>query len=309
MKRLLPLLTVLVAVSCLGRGGSGTPAESSGPQKIRIPDIPSVLVTDQEKAEYLAVHYWDNFDFADTTYIDLPDITEQAFVDYLMLLGVVQPEVARRGIDVVISRSADTRAIYEHFTDLFEKYLDDPNSPFRNEELYIPVLESIIASPKVEELDKLRPQAQLTAAMKNRLGTRAADFTVTDAAGRKIRLYDIDADYTLVYFNNPDCNYCEEVTRTIRESGSMLMPLVRQGVLKIIAVYPDEDLTAWRNHLDDMPSEWLRTYDATLGIRNGQTYDLRAIPSLYLLDRDKTVLMKDVDKVFLIENFFARQGY
>ncbi|MCC8019420.1 MAG: DUF5106 domain-containing protein [Rikenellaceae bacterium] len=309
MKRLLLFLSLFLVVSCLGRSGGGTQAEPPRPGKIVIPAIPSVIVTDGEKAEYLAVHYWDNFDFADTTYISLPEITEQAFVDYLMVLSVVPPEVARRGVDAVVSRSADTRQMYDHFTDLFEKYLDDPNSPFRNEELYIPVLESIIASPKVDELDKLRPQAQLTAALKNRVGTRAADFTATDAQGRKVRLYDIDSEYTLLYFNNPDCNYCEEVTRTIRESENLLMPLVRQGVLKIIAVYPDEDLAAWRAHLDDMPAEWLRTYDATLEIRNGHIYDLRAIPSLYLLGRDKTVLMKDVDKVVLIENFFARQGY
>lgn len=311
MKNLLLLLAALLVVSsCLGRKSPIEPqSTASRPGKIDIPTFPSILVTDEEKAEYLALHFWDNFDFSDTLYVDQPEITEQAFSDYLAILGIIPRDIASRSVAGVLDKAAGTHEMYVYFTELFEKYLDDPNSPFRNEELYIVVLENIIASEKVDDIDKLRPQAQLSSALKNRVGTRAADFIVTDTSGRKIRLYDIDADFTLLYFNNPDCNYCEEVTRQIMASDYMLMPLVKQGVLKIFAVYPDEDLTAWREHYDDMPSDWYRTYDAGQTIREGQIYDLRAIPSLYLLDRDKNVLMKDVDKVFLIENFFAYQGY
>ncbi|MCD8073197.1 MAG: DUF5106 domain-containing protein [Alistipes sp.] len=268
-----------------------------------------MITSPEEQARYYALHWWDNFDFADTLYIDHPEITEQAFSDYLAILGVNPPAVAGKSLAEVIDRTTVNATMFHYFSELFERYLDDPNSPLRNEELYILVLENVIASDKVDQLDKLRPRAKLESALKNRAGTLAADIILTDENGGTLHLYDIDSEYILLYFNNPDCNYCEEVTGLLKGSHDMLVPLVNQGVLKIVAVYPDEDLDAWHKHLDDMPSTWIRTYDGSLSIRSQYTYDLRAIPSLYLLDKNKTVVLKDVDKVWQIEEYFVRQGY
>ncbi|MCC8035127.1 MAG: DUF5106 domain-containing protein [Rikenellaceae bacterium] len=316
MKKILHFSVIILAVisftRCKGRRPAADLSDQTVPTELRpleLPRLPALLASPQEQAEYLALHYWDNFDFADTLYIDSPEITEQAFSDYLAIVGVNPPEVAGRSIANLIDRTTVNTAMYRYFSELFENYLDDPNSPLRNEELYILVLENIIALEKVDQVDKLRPRAKLESALKNRVGTRAADIVLTDENGSKVRLYDIAADHILLYFNNPDCIHCERMTANIKGSLDMLVPLVNQGVLKIVTIYPDEDLDAWRKHLDDIPSNWLRTYDGALSIRSEYIYDIRAIPSLYLLDRDKTVLLKDVDNIWLIEDYFARLGY
>ena len=48
------------------------------------------------------------------------------------------------------------------------------------------------------------------------------------------------------------------------------------------------------------PAEWFNGFDPDMVIRTETLYDVRAIPSLYLLDEDKTVIMKDAPehKVF-----------
>jgi hypothetical protein len=48
------------------------------------------------------------------------------------------------------------------------------------------------------------------------------------------------------------------------------------------------------------PDKWYNGFDPDLVIRGESLYNVRAIPSLYLLDEDKTVLMKDAPekKVF-----------
>ena len=65
------------------------------------------------------------------------------------------------------------------------------------------------------------------------------------------------------------------------------------GNLKILAVYPDEDKEEWERHLPDFPKEWINGYDKKLVIKEKNLYDLKAIPTLYLLDKDKKVLLKD----------------
>ena len=103
----------------------------------------------------------------------------------------------------------------------------------------------------------------------------------------------------------------EVIGKQLREqiSGSpMLSEMIERGRLKILALYPDEDLTEWRNYRDHIPASWINAYDAGCLVRENGTYDLTAIPSLYLLDSDKRVLVKDSTDVPYIEEVIDRRG-
>ena len=53
------------------------------------------------------------------------------------------------------------------------------------------------------------------------------------------------------------------------------------------------------------PEEWYNGFDPDYVIRTDQLYNVRAIPSLYLLDADKKVMLKDAttEKLFgVLEN-------
>ena len=52
-------------------------------------------------------------------------------------------------------------------------------------------------------------------------------------------------------------------------------------------------MSKWRDYSHNYPSCWINGYDYTFSLRESGAYDIRAIPSLYLLDSDKRVLMKD----------------
>lgn len=63
---------------------------------------------------------------------------------------------------------------------------------------------------------------------------------------------------------------------------------------KILAFYPDEDITEWKNHRTVVPSTWLYSRDSSTDlIVKRDLYSLRAIHSLYLLDKDKRMLLRD----------------
>ena len=85
----------------------------------------------------------------------------------------------------------------------------------------------------------------------------------------------------------------------------MLNEYLENGRLSIVAIYPDADIEAWRNYQSSMPVAWISGYDAGQIISRDRLYDLKAIPSLYLLDSDKRVLVKDGSDVALIEHVIA----
>lgn len=302
LKRALLLCCVFGLWSCV-RQRRETASDAPAPQAFELPHIPAALVTPESRIDYLTAHYWDNFDFADTTLISKPEITEQAFADFIDLLTGLPAQTADSALTRMITASAADSAMFAHFADLSEKYLYDPNSPLRDEELYIPILRYLADSPHLDSLSKLRPRHQLELALKNRPGDIATDFIYTLASGKRGRMSHIGADYTILFFNNPDCGDCSRVKEYMDASPAIGGQLRRQcepgktaagsdgRELAVLALYPEGDVSRWRE--TKYPAGIINAYDAGEKIAAGQSYDLKAMPTLYLLDKDKRVILKD----------------
>lgn len=307
------IAAALLAVSCGQKGSKNNDTKQSSSKATTELSFPTVSIPEMlpaaERANYLAEHYWDKFDFRDTTFCNKPDITEQAYANYLDMLRYVDLASAQQSVSALMKRAEVDTTMFGYFVSLADKYLYDPNSPFRNDELLIPALEAMIASPLLDEAEKIRPQSQLDMAQKNRIGQKANDFRYTLHDGRTGRMYSIEADYLLIFINNPDCPACKEIREQICASP-MLSEMIERGVMKVLAIYPDEDITAWLNYRHNIPASWINSYDKQLRMRDEEIYDLKAIPSLYLLDAEKRVILKDCNLVPQIEEaiFYAEQS-
>ncbi len=289
-------MLLFVHVSLQSRASSAQTEQAVWPQEgiqpFRLPVIPDNLTLPEQRANYLALHYWDYYDFTDTTCISRPQETEQILSDYIHVLPHTGEQTAQVSVAKLLSYAEKRQSMFLFVANLLEKYLYDPNSPFRNEEYYLGALQYIEASPALDKLQKARFAYQLQSVLKNRKGTKAVDFTYTLADGKRSRMYNLKPAYVLLYFNNPGCRTCEEVQAAL-EASMVVSSALKYNRLKILAVYPDDDLREWESNRTRMPTGWINGYDATQSIKEKELYNLRAIPSLYLLDKDKTVLVKD----------------
>lgn len=257
--RNIAILLLFSATACHGQSQKSVATV----QKFTVPKPPAMLTAQEARAEFVATHYWDNFNFADTTLIGNADITEQAFADFVNILPHLPESLIEKSVAAMMRKATADNAMYAHFMELSEKYLYEPNSPMRNEDLYIVVLHNILANGKLDNIYKVRPRYQLELALKNRVGNKALDFAYTTEKGGKAKLYATAGDPLLLFFFRPDCAMCKEVKEYVGSRG-----IDKQ--VKILYVNPETD-----THL-------------------GTLYDLRASPTLYLLAKDKTVILKDV---------------
>lgn len=263
-------------------------AQQQKTKAFRLPDVPVTLTAPEDRATYLSLHYWDHFDFADTSLISRPEITEQAFVDFLSILPYTNQAPA--AVDTLFRRTATGQEMLYHFIGLSDKYLYEPNSPMHNEELHILVLRALLDNPRLSDTDKARPRYLLEMAMKNRPGDVAADFTVICRDGRRRQLSGIKADYVLVYFNDPDCEDCRRV-KELLSSSPVVNGLLESGRLKLLSVCVEGKTPAWEKA--DFPKSWIDGYDDGQRLTREQVYDLKAMPTLYLLDAEKRVILKE----------------
>ena len=251
--------------------------------------------------------YWDGFDFECGERVAEYDTVQvmQVFADYVSYISVGAERERRdsllRGL---VLRAEKSRPVLDFFAYVAEGVLHDPNSPLRNDELYIPILEVLVESPLYDEYDRIAPAYDLELARENRIGEVANDIAYTLVNGKRGRLHDIDSDYVILMFSNPGCPMCREIIEQI-SSSPLLNEMMENDLIEVLSVYPDEDLEAWRDHLGEMPRRWINGYDDGMKISEERSYNLQAIPSLYLLDGEKRVIIKDGTSVAQIENAIA----
>lgn len=145
-----------------------------------------------------------------------------------------------------------------------------------------------------DEAVKSRANFEHKMMLKNRVGTKAANFSYITTKGTKGNLYQLNKMYTLIYFYNPGCVACQEIIDYMKKS-SMVNHLLNKDMIDILAVYTDTELDKWRGYSDKMPTGWINGCDKWQDINQKQIYDLKAIPTIYLLDRNKEVLLKDAN--------------
>lgn len=267
---------------------------------------PPRMVLDQAQAlQFMAQNYWNLF--ADSVLVFPQDTSlfggmeQKTFMDavfnYSDLLSKIPVQkalIAQRAMVEKISgiQFSDSGKVVKTLVAGLYHFLYDPNSPVRNEELMIPLLEMAIASPYYSDVEKIKFEMDLKDCGMNRIGEVAADFRYTDVKGRTSSMHKIKADRLLVFFSNPGCNACMDIIKALTQVPEA-KALVDSGRLKVLNMYIDEDLAAWREYLPVYPDKWISAYDPDMAVKNTPLYNIRAIPSMYLLDKDKRVILKD----------------
>ena len=315
LTRIASLLMALVLLSACG-GKKAAPAQSVR-EFPPVPKVPSVFTDPADINGYVADHFWDEF------------LSKPYTCDSLLVNGVQADEVESalgRFVTIIENYCTRDRAtaamqklfdkvsafqvsnpssnVFAFFEKMVPKYLYDPNSPVRDEDLYLPYVTGLSSSDLASEDMKPSYSRDASVCSINKVGTKAADIVFTDMHSKRHRLYDIKTDHTLLFFSNPGCNNCEEVTTRLSLNGRV-QELIDSKELAIVNIYIDQEREKWMAAAGGYPGKWYNGYDQDYVIRRDLTYCVRAIPSLYILDKDKVVLMKDapVEKVLVyLEN-------
>ena len=306
MKRSGFISLLLAALLLAGCRGGGQPQEGAAPQlrPFPYPEVPAVYTDPEVRKDWVLDHFWDAFlagdgpcDTSAVLGVRHSDVEGQVALFAQQLEQLPLPEAQRKMRhffeQVEKRQAADTAShVYLLMEEIVVRYLYDPNSPVRNEDLYLPYVQGLAASPYTREAARPAYAYEARMCALAPTGSVAPDFRFTDAHGRTHRLHEVHAGATLLFFSNPGCYACLEIINTLKAVPG-IDDRIRRGDFAVVNVYIDEDVEAWREYEPNYPRNWLCGYDPDGLVRSDRIYNIRAIPSLYLLDRDKRVLLKD----------------
>ena len=277
------LFTLFVLWAC-------TLVQAQAQQSFPYPAIPDTLRSVEQRAGYLSEHYWDNYNFADTLLLKSKEVTEQGFVNFIDILnrfnldnaskgvahkdiaqkgitrkditqkGIAQKDITQQGIACFTRKAFSNAAAKERFENLIEHYFEDQLSPVRNDRVYLIFLEEMKNSPCFDETEKERIAFKIKTTNKNLPGDIAINFKFKDENGKEHQLSDYKDQKVILYFYDPDCENCHKVSAWLKQQT---IPADIK-VLKIIADNPISHI-----------------------------YSLRAMPTIFLLDKGNLVVLKD----------------
>lgn len=292
---LIMLGLTLSVVSCKNKVSSGQSTQelvgssTSELMDLASPNIPVIYNNAEDRGTFLVKNYWTNFDLSNTYNKDL---LEQKWVDYIDLI----PHFAKDNYAEVLKNFYTTlqpsAEYYEFFTDLADKYLFDTRSAMRNDLLYMPILEAMLSKEGLSDTEIEQLNFKLKMASKNNPGSIAQDFSYTKLDGTQAKLSLGKKDLTLIFFFDPGCNICLHNAEALANSDE-INSLIKDNELDILTICVEEGVEAWKKHVADWPKNWIKGYDTNQAITNESLYDLRAIPSFYLIDKDGKVFLKD----------------
>ena len=281
------LLSVTLFFSCKN---SNSELKQSAPE-IKMVNVPAVISDPAQINSYVADHFWDGVDFGDSLLLLDKQALNRHYSIYLDHIQQCPRNVAEKSVKKFVSALLKgSSPVREYLVNLTEKVLYDPNSQHRNEDIYIWVLEIFTNDSLFPEYDLERFRNQLVMSLKNRPGEIATDFTFITTKGKESTLHNTKGEFTLLFFYDPDCHSCEYSLEYIKESA--VIESFKSRITKL-AIYTGNDADKWMGSSKKFSPEWIVGYNNDFSIERGQLYDRRATPYIFLLNKEKRVLVKD----------------
>jgi thiol-disulfide isomerase/thioredoxin len=272
----------------------GAIARSVIPVETISPDVPPGTHNPDSVGRMLSYlhykdHFFDNTDFSEPGLIRSPVLggkLEQFFrqvviqmpdsinkeSDRLLEKSSADPDVFQYVAVWLMNRYASSEimghdAVVVHLAD--RVYLAG-KAPWASEE-YITDLK--------KRIDRLRP---------NLIGVKATELLMNSFSGHYVSLYDVEAEFTILYFWEPDCGHCKEATPALKE----FYEKNKASGIEVFAVCTQHDKEKWEKYIVDNGLTWINGWDPQRMSRFDYFYNVESTPMIYILDRNKKIIAK-----------------
>lgn len=289
MRKILYLLAAFALVSCSGKSDNAEKSAADSlasaqlveldAHELPLPQIPDSITSPSAKADYMMLHFWDAMDFSDPVKVADTLLLEQTFSNFVYLLPKTSGvEAINAAMYALVKQAAATPDALRRVSQTAEKYLYDVESPFQSDTLFEIYLEQLF---RTKSADEDRYRGLLKEVKQNATGSIAPDFSFAST-----RLSDVasNAFYTLLVFYENDCTDCQNIIEMMKTDDN-LANLVSGGTINVVAI----DLNTTNDGLVLLPSGWIGAQTSA----PEDLYVMRRTPSLYLLDSERRVVLKD----------------
>ncbi len=251
-------------------------------------------VPDKEKFYYYRSHYFDFIDLKDDRLMRTP-ILEKKVNYYLEKLTVQDPDSVITAADYLVSQTSPNSELLKFMIiTVTNKY--SASKIMCMDKVYIHMIKKYYETgisywADSAQVAKLSERAQTLSWTS--CGTQTPNLMkLQDTSGIFRELYRQPAEYTILYFWDPDCGHCKKATPKLVEAYNS--ELKAMGI-RIYAVATTKDKAKWIKFINDKGMrEWINVYDPDHVSPFRQWYDVTSTPRLYITDKRKKIIARQL---------------
>lgn len=305
--------------------------------EIEVPDPPKnpdgSLVDSNFAFKYYREHFFDNIDFKDDRLVNF-GVFEQRMDLYFSQQMMLQLADTILHYSYGILDRLDQKSDMFRFTleYLIQKY--EKSKIMGHDKVYVMLGVKYYCdefgnpNPKITWLtaDKMKPFCERVWKLKHLVvGVKPHNISLIDSTNTKWHsLYDVKAEYTILYFWDPECGHCKKETPKMAELYNQKLK-ARNVEVFAVGKATGDDFEKWKafikkhnmNFINVAITHWLYTeatkdpwqfipkFTNVQSLQYQDHFDVYANPKVFVLDKDKKIIAKNLS-LGQIEEFLDR---
>lgn len=269
------------------------------------PEIPEFkgdeLSVSRQRYYWIRAHYFDNIAITDPALLRSP-VLQPKVEHYITKLVPQHPDSVNLALDWLFDKLKGSPEVNKYFMVHFLNYYAK-SQIVGFDACYVHLAQAyycvgLAPWTNKEDLEKICDNASRLEPIL--IGKTAPNIVVSDRNNQQHALWDVDADYTVLFFWAPDCGHCKKAAPFMVEFAEKFKD---RGV-KVFAVCT---FVAKSLEEKDAPDCWkgieekgftddlfMNLYDPFVKSRYKKLYDVQTTPQIFILDRNHKILMKRI---------------
>src|SRR5450759_367618 len=234
-------------------------------------------------------HFFDNVDLTDERLLRTP-ILYARLNTFFTTIVIQSPDSINKEIDKIIQKCKVNYKIYQFVSVyLFNHFRE--SEIMGHDAVMVKLADDIYLSGKADWVtkefkDDLRKQIDLI--RPNLIGKKAENIVMDSYKGIFVSLYDVEKEFTILYFWEPDCGHCKEATPKLKAYYDKS----KEYSLEVFAVCTTADKAKWTKYIEDNKLTWINGWDPQRSSHFDFYYNVQSTPTVYILDKNKKIIAK-----------------
>jgi len=234
--------------------------------------------------------FYDYVDFSESSLVKTPFFYN--ILNYHIATNIEKsPQEIIKENDYLISLTKQDSVIYQYVTYYFlTKYKDI--CKFGINEVFVDISEKYFLNGNATWL---QPEGieLISKTVENYkysiIGNKAYNFKALSTTGDSIALYDIDAEYKILFFWSVGCGHCEEAADSLRNNYTALQ---NKGY-EVFAINIDSKTTeSWEKYIKKQNYTWTNGIDIRENYNTRANYYVCSSPLAYIIDKENIIIGK-----------------
>ena len=274
-------------------------------QDVPIPDPPrdskGRLLDSNFSYYYYVNHYWDFCDFTDSALINTPIFHPRLEMYFSQVVYPLVDSIIKYA-DILLDKMKDNEALFRYtvwyITNHYER-----SQYVGHDAVFVHMVLTYYAQGRCPWTDEAVLERMIDHAEQLNhvlIGKRAPELWMFDTNEVLLSNYGFNNKYTIMWFWDVDCGHCKTATPKLIEFYNTYKDTFD---FEIYAVCMSSDTAKWKKAIIEKGLPWTNVGGNRANIDFRKIYGVTTTPYLYVLDREKKIIVKKIG-VEDLESFF-----